>query len=110
MKLSKRTIWAVAVGIAACTGAAQAAGPVAAPKPAAPVVQLPPGDQSVAIPTAMGGPTVSLPYRGGIDVAGSSPPVAVAAAQAPIVAMPESSGTAPARTPEPGPVVELPPH
>src|SRR5882757_493566 len=93
MKLRKRTILTVALAITACTGAANADKlhrlhkPVA-PKAAAPVVPLP-TDAPRAIPTPLGGPTVTLPVREGIDVARTPPstPVAMSTSSAPAPAM-----------------------
>ncbi|MDB5978310.1 MAG: hypothetical protein JWR07_5070, partial [Nevskia sp.] len=75
MKLRKRTILAAAFGIAACTAAAHADkvhrhGAVKAP---APVVVLPADAKRIIIPTPLGGPSVAVPVRSGIDVAAGAP-------------------------------------
>ena len=142
MKLRKRTIWAVALGMTACTSLTYADQPPqhsnrhshrhAAPKPVAPVVQLPQDAQRVVVATPLGGPSVTLPVRGGVDVAATpaAAPVAMAATSAPRVA-PAAAATKPAmatppsvapmvtlpqgdiphvRTKEAGPVIYLPPQ
>lgn len=126
MKLRKRTIWAMALGIAACTAVANADQPpkAAAVKPAAPVVQLPSDAKRIVIPTPLGGPTVALPVREGVDVAATPPstPVAMSTAPAPAmvpapqpapaaapkVTLPVDSDVSRVRTREAGPVVPLP--
>lgn len=129
MKLRNRTILAVALAITACTGTANAGKlhKPAAPKAATPVVPLP-TDAPRSIPTPMGGPTVALPVRQGIDVANTPPstPVAMstssapapamvpapqpmrAPATAPKVTLPVDSNVSPVHTKEAGPVVPLP--
>ncbi len=120
MKLRKRTILAVALVITTCTGAANAdkRHKAAAVKSVAPVVPLP-ADAPRVIPTPLGGPTVTLPVREGIDVAKtpSATPVAMstqaaaapaprpAPAAAPKVVLPAGSEVAPVHTTEAGPLV-----
>ncbi len=117
MKLRKRTILAVALAITACTGAANAGKlhKPAAPKAATPVVPLP-TDAPRSIPTPMGGPTVTLPVREGIDVANTPPatPVAMSTTPAPRpavpatppkVVLPAGSDASPVHTTEAGPLV-----
>jgi len=95
------------------------------------VVQLPQDAKRVVVATPLGGPTVTLPVRGGVDVAGTPTPTAVAMATtspprvaaprvempvvttaptaAPKVALP-AGDIPPTRTVEAGPVVYLPPQ
>lgn len=106
MKLRNRTIWAVALGASACITMAQAD-----PRPgqSAPVVQLPQDAQRVVIPTPLGGPTVTLPVRGGIvPAADGTAESAYVPAPRPKVLLPPMTDTRPLRTAEAGPVVYLP--
>ena len=117
MKHRKRTIWAVAFGIAACTAVTHADKPQGhgTLKPAAPVVQLPPDAGHVVVATPLGGPAVTLPYRGGIEVAGTSAGTAVAIAAVPATPPPKVATAAGGDTPpaprssEAGPLVNLAP-
>ena len=122
MKLRKRTILAVAFGIAACTAVAHADQPRrhGAVKATAPVVVLPADAPRIIVPTPLGGPSVAVPVRSGIDVAAGAPSatsVAMTAPQVPMAApapapkvvMPVGSDTPAVHTREPGPVVNVSP-
>jgi hypothetical protein len=122
MKLRKRTILAAAFGIAASTAVAHADQPRrhGAVKAPAPVVVLPGDVKRVIVPTPLGGPSVAVPVRSGIDVAAGAPsaaPVAMAAPQlpraapapVPKVVMPVGSNLPPVRTREAGPAVSVSP-
>ncbi|WP_029923072.1 hypothetical protein [Nevskia soli] len=121
MKLRKRTILSAAFGIVVCTAVAHADQPRhGAVKAPAPVVVLPADTKRVIIPTPLGGPSVAVPVRSGIDVAAGAPsaaPVAMAPPQvpraapapAPKVVMPVGSNVPPVRTREAGPIVNVSP-
>ena len=117
MKLRKRTIWAVALGMSACIAVAHADKPPrhrhshGATKPAAPIVQLPQDAERVAVVTPLGGPTVTLPVRGGVDVATTAPaaPVAMATTSAPRVSSPRIEMPVVTTAPTVAPKVALPP-
>ncbi|MFI4978775.1 MAG: hypothetical protein ACHQIO_00330 [Nevskiales bacterium] len=119
MKLRKRIVLATAFGIAACTAVAHADQPRrhGTVKATAPVVVLPADAPRIIVPTPLGGPSVAVPVRSGIDVAAGAPsatPVAMATPQvprtapAPKVVMPVGSDTPQVRTREAGPVVSAP--
>ena len=126
MKLRKSTIWAVALGMTACTAVSYAdklprhsrghghghGHGHGATKPAAPVVQLPQDAQHVVVATPLGGPSVTLPVRGGVDVATTpaAAPVAMAATSTPRIAPAAAPATpAVAAPPASAPKVALPP-
>ncbi len=117
MTLRKRTNWAVALGMSACTALAYAdklpghGHGHGATKPVAPVVQLPQDAERVAVKTPLGGPTVSLPVRGGVDVATApaAAPVAMATTSAPRVSAPRVEMPVVTTAPTVAPKVALPP-